>query len=108
MTSDLVDEHVPVEPAYAFLNEHSRSTMADGGLTITCKTDGKAWPCTVARAFLAGRRSGLDIAAQRLERLAAGFDTTLGVQRVRQVAARLQVDADELDQSLRAAVAEPT
>jgi hypothetical protein len=102
MTSDLIDPHVPVEPAYAFLGEHSRAER-DGKLGDTCKADGEPWPCLPARAFFAGRRSGLDVAAGRLETLAEGFTGTLGVQRVQQVAAHLRVDADEIDQGLRAA-----
>jgi len=100
--SDLIDKHVPDEPAYTFLNEHSH-VVKDGEESATCKSDGQIWPCSVARAFLAGRRTGLDIAAERMEALAGGFTDVLEVQRVRQVTAHLRVDVDEIDQVLQSA-----
>lgn len=88
---------------YAFLSEHSRADV-DGELSTTCRTDGEAWPCTVARAFFAGRRSGYATAADRLEALAEGFSSTLGVDRVRRVATYLTREAEEIDQQLRQGV----
>lgn len=84
---------------YAFLSEHSRVEQ-DGTLTTTCRTDGEPWPCTVARAFFAGRRSGFMIAAGRLDALAEGFTRTLGVDRVQQVADYLRHDGEEIDEQI--------
>lgn len=101
MSSDLVDEFVPDEPAYTFLRAHTR-VETDG----VCQLDREQWPCLVARAFFAGRRAGLDIAAARLDALAEGFVAVMSVQRVRRVAAHLHVDAEQIDEGLRAAQAE--
>jgi hypothetical protein len=83
---------------YAFLSEHSRAD-ADGTLATTCRTDGEAWPCTVARAFFAGRSSGYVTAAGRLDEEADAFGDHPG-SAARRVAARLRVDAEELDEEL--------
>ncbi len=89
-----------MDSPYAFLNEHSRAYV-DGVLAATCRTDSETWPCTVIRAFLAGRRSGYLIAADRLD-----MEADEGRRKIaRRVAADLLADGRQIDEQLRAGAA---
>jgi hypothetical protein len=71
-----------------------------GVLATVCAEDDEDWYCTVARAFLAGRMSGLRTAAGKLDDESDGQATAARMNLLRRMAAELQNEADRVSRDV--------
>ena len=98
---------------FAFLGNHKRK-MTDvecpscdsgrcnclGVLVPICAEDEEDWPCTHMRAFLAGRMSGIRLAASKLEGDADSQPTAARMNLLRRLAAELENEADRISRGV--------